>query len=147
MTLIRLIYASRPFGFDDLALMGILNTAQQNNKRDGITGALICREDVYVQWLEGPREAVTHRYGRIVQDDRHTDVAVLVNEDTQERMFPTWAMRHDPAQSWMWSPQDISRGCLDHVTRDEVLEMFTRVARDLPGPHSGCPFAHAPPPE
>ena len=39
----QLIYSSRPFGYDDLALTGILSTARRNNLRDGITGALICR--------------------------------------------------------------------------------------------------------
>ena len=58
MTLMRLIYASHPFGFDDLALSGILTTAQRNNLRDGITGTLICREDLYMQLLEGDRPAV-----------------------------------------------------------------------------------------
>lgn len=146
MTLIRLIYTSRPFGFDDLALMGILNTAQQNNKRDGITGALICREDVYVQWLEGESAAVTHRFASIAEDDRHTDVTVLVNEEAETRMFPAWAMRHDPAQSWMWSREDVSQGCLDRATRDDVLALFERVAKELPGRHSGCPYAAGPPP-
>ena len=50
----QLIYASRPFGYDDLTLISILMQARENNARNGITGALICREDVFLQILEGP---------------------------------------------------------------------------------------------
>ena len=50
----QLIYASRPFGYDDLTLTSILMQARENNARNGITGALICREDVFLQILEGP---------------------------------------------------------------------------------------------
>ena len=70
----QLIYASRPFGYDELMLAGILSSARRNNSRDGITGALICREDLFVQLLEGPRDVVTAAYARILQDDRHVDV-------------------------------------------------------------------------
>lgn len=45
----QLIFASRLFGYDNLALKGILTTARRNNRRDGITGALICRDDLFVQ--------------------------------------------------------------------------------------------------
>jgi Sensors of blue-light using FAD len=44
----QLVYASRPFGYDDLTLTGILGQARQNNARNGITGALICREDIFM---------------------------------------------------------------------------------------------------
>ena len=60
--LIQLIYSSKPFGFDEATLSEILLTARRNNERDGITGALICRRDLYLQLLEGPQAAVEARY-------------------------------------------------------------------------------------
>ena len=42
MDLFRAIYTSRPFGFDEAILSGILMDARRANARDGITGALIC---------------------------------------------------------------------------------------------------------
>ena len=140
MTLMRLIYASHPFGFDDLALNGILATAQRNNERDGITGALICREDLYVQLLEGDRAKVEAAYERICRDDRHTDIVHLVTENTDQRLFPTWAMRHDPAKSWMWTREQVRGGEVERATRDEVLGMFVRLVAEAPGPGSGCPI-------
>ena len=53
MQLMQLIYTSRPFGFDDATLTGILVTARHNNPRLDITGALICRADIYLQLLKG----------------------------------------------------------------------------------------------
>ena len=61
MSLIQLIYPSTPFGFDNPTLNNILSVARRNNARDGISGALICRADLYLQMLEGPRSAVTAR--------------------------------------------------------------------------------------
>ena len=77
--LIQLIYSSKPFGFDEAALNGILLTARRNNPRDAITGALICRHDLYLQLLEGPQAAVEARYSSIAHDDRHLEVVKRVS--------------------------------------------------------------------
>ena len=77
MDLIRLIYCSRPFGFDDAALNGILIDARRCNERDAITGALICRADIYLQLLEGPAAAVDATFARIAKDNRHLEVNLL----------------------------------------------------------------------
>ncbi|MFM7085224.1 MAG: BLUF domain-containing protein [Hyphomicrobium sp.] len=141
MALIRLVYGSRPFGFDDLALQGILGAAQRNNERDKITGALICREDLYIQFLEGERSHVETTYDRIRKDDRHTDVNLILYENADTRLFPSWFMRHDPAKSWMWSPEEVSNGVIEKVKSPEILSIFTRLVNEKPGPHSGCPVS------
>ena len=58
MNLFRATYTSQPFGFDAGILGGILLDARRSNLRDGITGALICRADIYLQWQEGPEDQV-----------------------------------------------------------------------------------------
>ena len=140
MTLTQLIYASRPFGFDDLALSGILATARRNNRRDGITGALICREDLFLQLLEGPSDVVTALFDRIVRDDRHTDVVKLVSGDIETRLFPEWAMRHDPATSWMWTAAQVTAGAVEKASKDEILGVFTRLAKNPPAEPQTCPM-------
>jgi len=87
----KLIYSSRPFGYDELTLVGILASARRNNERDGITGALICRDDLFVQLLEGRRD-VTAAFSRILHDDRHVDVVNLWSGDIDTRLFPGWSM-------------------------------------------------------
>jgi Sensors of blue-light using FAD len=134
--LLQLIYASRPFGFDAAMLTGILFDARRCNTRDGITGALICRDDLFLQLLEGPEKAVEATYNRIRADDRHIEVRPLVRRKIADdgRMFAAWAMRDDPAASWVWSRAEVDAGGPEQATEDEVLEMFRKLpAEDVPG--------------
>jgi Sensors of blue-light using FAD len=130
MSLIQLIYASAPFGFDNPTLNNILSTSRRNNARDGITGALICRADIYLQMLEGSRKAVTTTFNRILQDDRHLDVVLMSCSDIKVRLFPAWAMKDDPARSWMWTQDEISNGAIEAASDDDVRAIFTRLIQD-----------------
>jgi hypothetical protein len=128
MAISQLIYTSRPFGFDATVLDNILLSARVNNARRGITGALICRADLFMQMLEGGRESVTATLARILQDDRHVDVAVVHCGDAAERLFPDWSMRDDPPQSWMWTQDEVRAGAARDATAAEVLAIFRRLA-------------------
>ena len=124
----QLIYASQPFGFDEAILSGILLDARQCNKRDGITGALVCRHDIYLQLLEGPNAQVQATFARIMQDDRHVNIQQLICQPISKRLFADWDMLHDPAQSWHWTSQEIADGSLDCADEDEVMKVFTELA-------------------
>jgi hypothetical protein len=128
MDIFRAIYTSRPFGFDTSILSGILMDARRANERDGITGALICRADIYMQWLEGPEPEVRRALERTFVDDRHLEVTLRVAGKLPERMFPGWAMRHDPAETWIWSQAEIDSGALERATHDDYVGCF----RSLP---------------
>jgi len=127
MSLFRAIYTSRPFGFDAGILNGILMDARRANLRDGITGALLCRGDIYLQWLEGPEERVRDALARIERDDRHLDVTLHVAEGVPERMFGEWAMLHDPAASWIWSQDEVADGAVERATPEEITAVFLRL--------------------
>ena len=126
---VQLVYSSRPFGYDDLTLTGILLQARENNARNGITGALICRGDLFVQMLEGPRDVVTSTFARIARDERHADVVKLLCRDIDKRLFPEWSMRHDPAQSWMWTPEEVAKGAICKASGRDILGIFERLAK------------------
>jgi Sensors of blue-light using FAD len=128
--LMQLIYASRPFGFDEQVLSHILFKARHNNARDNITGALICRADLYLQLLEGPEGAITSLYAKIRQDDRHVEVRKLLQAEVTERLFPNWAMKDDPVRSWMWSQDEVDAGAVDKASGGEVMAVFARLARE-----------------
>jgi hypothetical protein len=130
MPMIQLIYASRPFGFDEGTLAAILLVARRCNERDGITGALICRGDLYLQLLEGPEELVDEAYRRIERDRRHLDIKLLSRRPVAERLFPGWAMRHDPARSWMWTQAEVNAGAVERATEAEAVAIFERLARE-----------------
>mgnify|MGYP005855013357 CR=1 FL=1 len=128
MPLIQLVYASRPFGFDQATLSNLLLDSRRANQRDNITGALIARHDLYLQLLEGPDQKVEAVYRRILNDDRHVDIIRLVERPIETRLFPGWAMRDDPADSWVWSIEEVRDGAIERTTEDEVLGFFTRLA-------------------
>ncbi|WP_322891483.1 MULTISPECIES: BLUF domain-containing protein [unclassified Yoonia] len=128
MTVFRAIYTSQPFGYDEAILSSILMQARKANARDGITGALICRADIYLQWLEGPEDKVRDAIARISRDDRHLEVKVHVAEPADERVFGAWAMLHDPAKTWIWSQSEIAQGALDRATPEEITGFFLQLA-------------------
>jgi hypothetical protein len=130
MRLTQLVYTSRPFGFDEATLDDILLVARQNNQRHGLTGALIVRADLYVQLLEGARDAVTSTFARIAADDRHLDVSLAWCGDIEDRMFPDWAMRDDPARSWLWTVQEVRQGAVRNAPMAEVRGVFARLAAE-----------------
>jgi hypothetical protein len=134
MAMLRLIYASQPFGFDEATLRGILLDARRCNRRDGITGALVCRHDLYLQLLEGPEAMVEACFTRIQGDDRHLDLHMIARVEAPERMFPQWAMRDDPARSWMWSSEEVAAGAAKRATPAEALAIFARLAGEAATP-------------
>lgn len=132
MDLYQLIYVSRPFGFDAPILNSILMKARQLNARDGITGALICRADMYLQLLEGAKPLVEAAFDRIARDDRHLEVNRLVSGPIDKRLFGQWAMRDDPVKSWMWSKKEVADGAIPRASQDEVIAVFERLLDEQP---------------
>ncbi|MFN4130193.1 MAG: BLUF domain-containing protein, partial [Paracoccaceae bacterium] len=96
---------------------------------DGITGALICRDDLFLQLLEGPEAAVEAAYTRIRKDDRHLEVRELLRRDIAEdqRMFGEWAMKDDPATSLIWSRDEVASGVPERADEAAVLAVFARL--------------------
>ena len=131
MVLSRLIYCSQPFGYDQPMLNGILADARTYNPKNNITGALICREDIFLQLLEGPEDKILLTYDRILNDDRHLDIELLVQEPCDDRLFPTWSMKDDPAKTWFWTKDEIDAGILTSVSKNDLLGVFDRIALNL----------------
>ena len=127
----QLIYSSRPFGYDQPTLDGILLDARRCNCRDEITGALVCRHDVFVQFLEGDREKVSETFERIRQDDRHVEVKLRYFGESPNRAFPKWAMLHDPARSWLWSAAEVDKGALDRASVADYKRIFRILATNI----------------
>ena len=93
--LVRLMYASRTAAhLDQDGLQAILRQCKDNNPAQGVTG-LLCHcssSGIFMQALEGGRDAVNQLYNRITQDTRHTDVVLLSYQEITERQFSGWAM-------------------------------------------------------
>jgi hypothetical protein len=93
--LVRLMYASRATaGLDTEEVAAILRHSRETNAREGITGALcLCNTGrLFIQVLEGGRDAVNRRYNKISRDPRHADVTLLEFTEIAERRYAGWAM-------------------------------------------------------
>lgn len=124
----QLIYRSQPFGFDSAMLAGILSEARRNNRANGITGALVCRQDMYIQLVEGPDEAIDALYQRILADDRHTEVKLAMATEIEERMFPEWDMLDDTNPSMTFSKDEVEDGAIERASPETLQALFRRIA-------------------
>jgi len=56
---------------------------------------VLCQgQGLYLQVLEGERNAVHRLYAKLVVDRRHDDVVMLQLEEIEDRRFPGWSMAH-----------------------------------------------------
>ncbi|MEE2774145.1 MAG: BLUF domain-containing protein [Pseudomonadota bacterium] len=127
----NLIYVSKPSGFDDKIVDEILRKSRENNIASGITGALICRSDLYFQFLEGPVDSVEKTFGKIKDDKRHTEIQKLKDDITFRRLFASWAMRFDPVEKWIWSRNEIEQGLLKTISAGDAFEVFEKLSREV----------------
>ena len=127
----RLIYKSIPFGYDQNILNGILSDAINYNKKNNITGALVCRDDIYLQLLEGPEQAVNYTYQKILDDDRHLEVELLIKEHCNERIFPKWNMKDDPAKTWFWNKEEVRSGIFKTLSKNKIIAVFEKIAKEI----------------
>jgi hypothetical protein len=91
LQLVYLSHATEAFNYDS-DIDAILDHANRFNKEQAITGMLLFRGGVFLQLLEGPKEAVQNLYGKIATDNRHTSLKLLVKQNTTERLFENWSM-------------------------------------------------------
>jgi hypothetical protein len=130
MKLMQLVYCSQPFGYSLEILSAILVASRANNRKNNVTGALICRSDIFLQLLEGPELHVKNTYEAIQNDDRHINVYHLIDQPVKKRLFPAWAMKDDPVKTWMWSREDVSKGIVKGLSKAEVEEVFVKLSRE-----------------
>lgn len=91
--LVRLLYASRAArSLSAKTVAAILAECQANNPARGITGVLCYSDEIFLQVLEGGRDAVCETFNAIVRDARHEEVRLLHFEEISERRFGGWTM-------------------------------------------------------
>lgn len=90
-----IIYTSREAQFfSDEEIEQLLLGARSHNQESDITGVLLYFDLVFFQVLEGPKDALEKLFARIVEDPRHKDVTLQVNEPISARLFPNWSMAY-----------------------------------------------------
>jgi hypothetical protein len=111
--LYNLVYCSRATsGVDEAAVADMVEAAHRNNPPHGITGLLVYGSGIFFQWLEGPRDNITHLMQILLKDPRHDSVVTLSeSEEERERLFPEWDMELVSTEDI----QDVLQDALSHV--------------------------------
>ena len=139
--LVRLLYASRAAAPLTAPIVdSIMAQSRENNPRQGITGLLCFSDDIFIQVLEGGRDAVCELFNMIVRDDRHLNVRILIYEEIAERRFGGWTMgqvniaKVNPSLLLKYSEKAALNpfGCSGHATMallDELVATASIVSR------------------
>lgn len=73
-------------------LIDLLNVAREANRKLGVTGLLLHRQDSFFQVIEGREEVIEALFARIAGDSRHRRVELLFKQPIVQREFPDWQM-------------------------------------------------------
>lgn len=91
----QVVYVSRrsPGVGDDEVVDEIALPSYRRNRAMGITGCLWFDNAHFVQFIEGPGEAVLSTYARILNDGRHTDIREIASRPVQTRAYGRFALQ------------------------------------------------------
>jgi hypothetical protein len=92
----QLVYVSTASrAMSDADLNEILDVSRRKNRERDVTGVLLYLDRGFLQVLEGPEAAVKETYAHIARDRRHIDPRILIEQETDERLFAGWSMGFD----------------------------------------------------
>ena len=92
----RVIYCSQStVDFTPDELIELLEVSRKNNAAVGLSGMLLYSSQSFLQVIEGPEEALRATYARILADDRHTNLRLLLDAEVAQPLFPSWTMGFD----------------------------------------------------
>jgi hypothetical protein len=91
--LFGLVYVSTATPLADIAqIEQLLDRAQERNARAGLTGVLLYDAGNFMQYVEGPADALARVYASICRSRLHTGVIEILREPIRAREFPEWSM-------------------------------------------------------
>ena len=93
--ILRLTYISR-YNTDNEngEVTRILTQAQENNARNGITGALVFNHNYFLQSIEGARPVINALLRKLVKDNRHYALQIVECCEVDERRWNQWSMNY-----------------------------------------------------
>ena len=89
----QLVYISeRSAKSNEQEIKDIQVKAEQKNHQLNITGALLYTERFFLQFLEGENRNLNELFADICQDNRHSNVRLMLYKTVHNRDFPTWSL-------------------------------------------------------
>jgi len=127
MYLVRLLYVSRlGRGTGPTQVQNIVKVSEKNNPGLGITGALCYDARYFLQYLEGPRDAINQLYRKIAADARHDSVTLLDYTDISQRQFEDWSMAYIRAS-------DLNKSVIRKFGRSDTFDPYNMTAEQALG--------------
>lgn len=111
-------------------LVGLLDHARRRNAAQGITGALVYAEGIFLQILEGDYARVQDLMAKIQRDVRHGDVIILREGEVPAAIFGSWKMAFvsaTPQQVARWAGLSVADGAIESL--DDAAEEQRRTAQ------------------
>lgn len=135
-----LLYTSVSDGLSPAELDALLRASRERNARLRVTGALVVLnasvedepQQRFVQWLEGPKEAVYSVFDAIAMTERQVSLIVLWKGDRARRLCTGWSMalRYRPLASMVAALDELGLVLDGHLsarsTQDEVDDLILR---------------------
>ena len=120
---------------DEDQLRAIHGAARDLNGIDGISGLLLFNGTHFLQWIEGPPEAIDELIERLRRDPRHSGFEIRDERITTERMFGDWTMKLVRVRSSFLLAQDdvvsqLPDNFPEHL-RARVLQMVEKISEDV----------------
>jgi lipase chaperone LimK len=116
-------------------VQSILNVAQSNNSKTGVTGALLWSGDYFCQVIEGERDTLEDLFETIQMDPRHEEITVLHFEPIDRRSFSEWAMAMAGNESTMRFDIEGIRASKDEILMQETGKSLVTVLEELVNRH------------
>ena len=94
----------------------LLDHARRSNAANGITGALVYAEGLFLQILEGDNARVRALMARIRRDVRHGGVSILREGEVAAATFGSWKMAFvsaTPQQVAKWAGLSAANGTIE----------------------------------
>jgi hypothetical protein len=88
--LVYISHATAPFSEEEL--VSLLEDCRKKNKAKEITGMMIYLQDRFIQVLEGDYSTIKRLYTKIERDSRHKKISILLEGESDERIFKDWSM-------------------------------------------------------
>jgi hypothetical protein len=119
----------------DEQLRSIHEAAHVLNGIDGISGLLLFNGTHFLQWIEGPPDAIDELVERLRRDPRHSGFEIRDERLADERMFGDWSMRLVRVRSsFMLAQHDVTGQLpagLPDAVRDRILTMIEQISQDV----------------
>ncbi len=91
----HLIYqSSATVRLDQKQLMELLKLARLKNEGAGLSGMLLYRDGLYLQYVEGLRSDVYALLNRLKNDPRHQAIRIIRESILRHRLFSDWSMAY-----------------------------------------------------